>query len=50
MLKNQKKKDNKKEPKIPKKDDKIKSKENKFDENAIDNKKFKMNLNKYINY
>ena len=49
-VKKPKKKDNKKEPKIPKKDDKIKSKENKFDENVIDNKKFKMNLNKYINF
>ena len=49
-VKKPKKKDNKKEPKIPKKDDKIKSKENKFDENVIDNKKFKMNLNKYLNF
>ena len=49
-VKKPKKKDNKKEPKIPKKDDKIKSKENKFDEDVIDNKKFKMNLNKYINF
>ena len=49
-VKKPKKKDNKKEPKIPKKDDKIKSKENKFDENVFDNKKFKMNLNKYLNF
>ena len=49
-VKKPKKKDNKKEPKIPKKDDKIKSKENKFDLNVFDNKKFKMNLNKYINF
>ena len=49
-VKKREKKDNIKELKIPKKDDKIKSKENKFDENVIDNKKFKMNLNKYINF
>ena len=49
-VKKREKKDNIKELKIPKKDDKIKSKENKFDENVIDNKKFKMNLNKYLNF
>ena len=49
-VKKREKKNNIKELKIPKKDDKIKSKENKFDENVIDNKKFKMNLNKYINF
>ena len=49
-VKKREKKDNIKELKIPKKDDKIKSKENKFDENVIDNKKFKMNLNKDLNF
>ena len=49
-VKKREKKDNIKELKIPKKEDKIKSKENKFDENVIDNKKFKMNLNKYLNF